>query len=236
MFGRCLQPLIISVHIGDVHNAADDISDGGNCKAEGQTGGFLQKSHQQRADADAHIVGEHIGGIGHTPLGRRSGPGYKGLEQGLQNSVPEAEEKSGRKQVYAGVHKQITDHGHDQKDKTDIHQDAVATGVNHLLGGQLGNQHSGDQENVEVRQKCAQSFFLGEDGGVGNHGAIWNHKKHHVEHKRKCRSVNGIAQRKLFPGGFGVADAAAGNADQRRHRDPKDGHKGSLAVHMALNL
>ena len=63
------QSVIISIHMDDVDDAADYIGDGSQGEAGRQADGFLQAAHQQRADADANVIGQHVGGVGDTALG-----------------------------------------------------------------------------------------------------------------------------------------------------------------------
>lgn len=79
-------------------------------------------------------------------------------------------------------------------------------------------------------------FFLGQDGGIGDHGAVGNHQEHHVEHEGQSRGIDGVPQGELFPLYLGVLDAAAGHADEGCHRDAEDGEERGLAAEVVLHL
>ena len=68
-----MQTAIVTVHITQVDHTADGVGNGGKGEAQGQADALLHEAHQQRTDADAHIVGKHVGGVGHAPLGCRGG-------------------------------------------------------------------------------------------------------------------------------------------------------------------
>lgn len=237
--GYCLlltQTAVVAVHIAQVNHTTDGVGNGSEGEAQRQADALLHKAHEQRADADAHIVGKHVGSVGHTPLRSGSGAGNEGLEQRLQNAIAQTKEEPGGQQMDAAVQEQIAEHGQNQHRQADVHQHTVPPRVDHLLGGQLGDQHARHQEDVEVGQEGRQAFLLGEDGGIGDHRTVGDHQEHHIEHEGQCRAVNGVPNGEFLPLYLGVPDTAAGYADQRGHGDAEDGPEGGGAAHVALHL
>lgn len=115
-YGRLIsQSAVIPVHTDSKNNAAGNVCDGRQCKAIRQTDAFLHEAHQKRTDADADIIGKQIRRVGHAALGARCGACDKGLKQRLENTVPNAEEEPGRKQVDTGFQKHIAYHGDHQE-------------------------------------------------------------------------------------------------------------------------
>lgn len=98
----------------------------------------------------------------------------------------------------AGGKEQVADHGDNEHRQAAVDQGLVPAAVDDLLGGQLGNQHACHQENVEIGQHAGEALFLGQDGGIGDHGAVGNHQEHHVEHEGQSRGIDGIPQGELF--------------------------------------
>src|SRR5699024_6145943 len=140
---RLSQPqfAVVVVNIYNVYDGTDSIGNSSQSKADRKTQGFLHKAHKQRTDTNAHIIREHISGVDHTPLGCGGGAGDKGLEQRLQNSVPQPEKEAGGQQMYAGRQEQIADHCQNQNYQAEIDEYPMMTGIDHLLREQLGNQH-----------------------------------------------------------------------------------------------
>ena len=131
---------------------------------------------------------------------------------------------------------EVTDHGHNQDHQAEIDQNTVLSGVDHLLGGQLGGQHSRHQADVEVGEEGRQSLFLSQNGGIGNDRAVRDHQKHHVEHEGEGRPIDGIPDGKLLPFHLGVMNPAAGYADQSGYRNGKNREERGLATHVFLHL
>lgn len=129
------QLVVIPIHVDDINDAADDIGDSSQGKAGRQADGFLQAAHQQRADADADVIGQHVGCVGNAALGGGGSTGYKGLEQRLQNAIAKSEEITCDQHVYAGGQKEVACHRANQNHQADIDQNAVLGGINHLLCG-----------------------------------------------------------------------------------------------------
>ena len=112
----------------------------------------------------------------------------------------------------------------------------MAAGVNQLLRGELGGQHSYYQADIEIGEEFHQTFFLGQNRGIGDNRSIGDHQKHHIKHEGKCGAVDGITNRELFPLHLGIADPAAGDTDQSSHRNGKNRQEGGLAAHVFLHL
>mgnify|MGYP000749663693 CR=1 FL=1 len=232
----CVQSIIVSAAVGKVNDTAHHIGNGSEGKAGGQPDGFLHESHQQRANADADIIGEHIGGVGHSALGTWSGAGDKGLKKRLQDAVAQTKEKSGGQQMYAGGEEKKTDHGENQYHQAGTDQNVVISPVDHVLSGQLGEQHAHHQADVEVGQIIHDALFLGQNGGIGDDRTVGNHQKHHVYHEWEGGTVDGFLDRKLLSFYFGIFHSAAGHADQSGYSNAEDGKEGRTAVHVALHL
>ena len=90
--------------------------------------------------------------------------------------------------------------------------------INRFLGRQFGAQHSGHQTDIKIRQHAAQVLLLRQNGRIGNHRSVRNHKKCHVKRKRKRRPVKRLPQRKrpaLFFSGNPFGRTQGESAPQR---------------------
>ena len=172
------------------------------------------KAHEQGTDADTDVIGEHIGGVGDASVRCRCGAGDEGLEEGLQDTIAQAEEEPGSQQMGAAGQKQKAEHGEDQHHQTGIDQRAMPAGVDDLLGGCLGQQHPCYQTDVEVGQISHDILFLRQNGGVGDDCPVRDHQEHHVQHERDGGTVERLFEGELFPLHLGVLQTAAGYADQ----------------------
>ena len=94
-----MQTTVVSIHINNIDDTSNYIGNGGQCKANGQTDALLKASHQQRTNADTNIIGKHICGVGDTTLRCGSGSHDKGLEQRLQDAIPQSKKEAGQEQM-----------------------------------------------------------------------------------------------------------------------------------------
>ena len=108
--------------------------------------------------------------------------------------------------------------------------------INRFLGRQFGAQHSGHQTDIKIRQHAAQVLLLRQNGRIGNHRSVRNHKKCHVKRKRKRRPVKRLPQRKRPALFFRVSDSDERKENQRRNGHGKNGQKCRPAAHAVLNL
>ena len=188
------QLAVIAVDTAHKDDDADDVKHGGYGKAVRQTDGLLHEAHEQRAYAYAYVIGEHVGRVCHAALraGRRAGD--EGLEERLQDAVAQSEEETGDEQMQPGLEEEEAQHREYQHHYAGKDQRLVLAGVNDLLGRELGDEHSGDEADVEIGQPGHDVLLLRQDGGVGDDRAVGYHQEHHVQHEGQRGLVDALLQ------------------------------------------